>query len=376
MKLAKSLLTAGLLIGLMTGCTANRSAIITVNGEPITKGQYETMLKRQIESPQFKQLGPEAKNPNGFMMLMAKDRIVNELIVKALIEQQVKEHKITVSEDDIKAKRKEIAEKMGSEERLNQILKENNVSEAQLREDLINEIKVDKLVTATSDVNVSDKEVSDFYNQNKTSFDRPERVKAAHILIEANSDKIKQDVINADKNGKMTAAEIDKKVKEKMDEKMALAKKVREEAVKAPEKFAELAKKYSEDKMSAVNGGDLGFFPREAMVKPFADAAFSLKPGVVSEVVVSEFGNHIIIVSDRAAKGLQPLDKVKDEIKAFLVQQKKISALQKLFEGLRASAKVEYVDESFSPENIQKAIRDNMQKQQGAAQNAPMTPAK
>ncbi len=376
MKLAKSLLTAGLLIGLMTGCTANRSAIITVNGEPITKGQYETMLKRQIESPQFKQLGPEAKNPNGFMMLMAKDRIVNELIVKALIEQQVKEHKITVSEDDIKAKRKEIAEKMGSEERLNQILKENNVSEAQLREDLINEIKVDKLVTATSDVNVSDKEVSDFYNQNKTSFDRPERVKAAHILIEANPDKIKQDVINADKNGKMTAAEIDKKVKEKMDEKMALAKKVREEAVKAPEKFAELAKKYSEDKMSAVNGGDLGFFPREAMVKPFADAAFSLKPGVVSEVVVSEFGNHIIIVSDRAAKGLQPLDKVKDEIKAFLVQQKKISALQKLFEGLRASAKVEYVDESFSPENIQKAIRDNMQKQQGAAQNAPMTPAK
>ena len=113
MKLAKSLLTAGLLIGLMTGCTTNRSAIITVNGEPITKGQYETMLKRQIESPQFKQLGPEAKNPNGFMMLMAKDRIANELIVKALIEQQVKEHKITVSEDDIKAKRKEIAEKMG-----------------------------------------------------------------------------------------------------------------------------------------------------------------------------------------------------------------------------------------------------------------------
>lgn len=376
MKLAKSLLTAGLLIGLMTGCTTNRSAIITVNGEPITKGQYETMLKRQIESPQFKQLGPEAKNPNGFMMLMAKDRIANELIVKALIEQQVKEHKITVSEDDIKAKRKEIAEKMGSEERLNQILKENNVSEAQLREDLINEIKVDKLVTATSDVNVSDKEVSDFYNQNKASFDRPERVKAAHILIEANPDKIKQDVINADKNGKMTAEEIDKKVKEKMDEKMALAKKVREEAVKNPEKFGELAKKYSEDKGSAVNGGDLGFFPREAMVKPFADAAFSLKPGVVSEVVVTEFGNHIIIVSDRAAKGLQPLDKVKDEIKAFLVQQKKISALQKLFEGLRASAKVEYVDASFNPENIQKAIRESMQKQQEAAQNAPLTPAK
>ena len=94
--------------------------------------------------------------------------------------------------------------------------------------------------------------------------------------------------------------------------------------------------------------------------------------------MVSEFGNHIIIVKDRAAKGLQPLDKVKDEIKAYLEQQKKITALQKLFEGLKATAKVEYVDQSFNPENIQKAIREDMQKKQQQAQpgqSAPMTPA-
>ena len=297
---------------------------------------------------------------------MTKDRITNELIVKTILEQQIREHKITVSNDEIKAKRKEIADKIGSEERLQEILKQNNVSESQLKEDLINEIKVDKLVTATADVKVSDKEISDFYNSNKASFDRPERVKASHILIEANPDKIKQEIIEADKNGKLSAEQIDAKVKAKMDEKMALAKKVREEALKNPEKFAELAKKYSDDKVSAANGGDLGFFPKEAMVKPFADAVFSLKPDTISEVVVSDFGNHIIIVKDRAAKGLQPLDKVKDEIKSFLEQQKKISALQKLFEGLKASAKVEYIDESFRPDNIQNAIRSNIQAQQGA----------
>ncbi len=382
MKLLKSLLIAGLSVGLLTGCALNKTAIITVNGEPITKAQYEEVLKRQTQNPQFQQLGPEAKDPNGFMMLMAKDRITNELIVKTLLEQQVKEHKITVSEDDIKAKRKEIADKLGSEERLQEVLKQNNVTESQLRDDLINEIKVDKLVTATSDVKVSDKDVADFYNKNKPSFNRPETVKASHILIEANADKIKQDIINADKNGKLTAQEIDKKVKEKLDEKMALAKKVREEAAKAPDKFAELAKKYSDDKVSGANGGDLGYFPREAMVKPFSDAAFSLKPNTVSQVVVSEFGNHIIIVKDRAAKGLQPLDKVKDEIKAYLEQQKKIAALQKLFEGLKATAKVEYIDQSFNPENIQKAIREDMQRKQQQAQqqaqpgqSAPMTPA-
>ena len=205
MKLVKSLLVAGLSVSLLTGCALNKTAIITVNGEPITKAQYEEVLKRQTQNPQFQQLGPEAKDPNGFMMLMAKDRITNELIVKALLEQQIKEHKITVSEDDIKAKRKEITDKLGSEERLQEVLKQSNVTESQLRDDLINEIKVDKLVTATSDVKVSDKDVADFYNKNKASFNRPETVKASHILIEANPDKIKQDIINHGFWGKISA---------------------------------------------------------------------------------------------------------------------------------------------------------------------------
>lgn len=366
MKLAKTLVIAGLSIGLLTGCGLNNSAIVTVNGENITKGQYEEVLKKQMNNPQLAQLPESAKDPNSFMMLMAKDRIVNELIVKTLLNQQIKKHDITVSNDDIKAKRKEIVDRLGSEEQLKAILKENNVSESQMREDLINEIKVEKLVNATGDIKVSDKEISDFYNQNKASFNRPQTVRASHILIEANKDKFRQEIIDADKAGKLDAKQIDEKVKAKVDEKMALAKKVREEVMKNPENFAELAKKYSDDKGSAAQGGDLGYFPKEAMVKPFADAAFSLKPGVVSEIVVSEFGNHIIIVKDRAAAGLQPLDKVKDEIKVFLEQQKKISSLQKLFDGLKASAKIEYVDESFDPKNIQKAIKENVSKQKQA----------
>jgi len=382
MKLLKSLITAGLSIGLLTGCALDKTAIIKVNGEAITKAQYEQAMKKAMQNPQFQQMGEAAKDPNGFVMLMTKDRVVNELIVKTLLEQQVKEHKITVSDDEIKAKRKEIADKLGSEESLQALLKQNNVSESQLKEDLENEIKVDKLVTATSDVKVADKDIKDFYEKNKPSFNRPEMVKASHILIEANPDKIKQEIIDADKEGKLDAKMIEQKVKAKMDEKMALAKKVREEAVKNPDKFAELAKKYSEDKASALRGGDLGFFPRETMVKPFSDVAFSLKPNVVSEVVVTEFGNHIIIVKDRSAKGIQPYDKVKDEIKAFLEQQKKIGALQQLFAGLRANAKIEYVDKSFDPVNIQNTLREKMQNGQNGQgaqsqpQGAPMTPAK
>lgn len=372
MKLTKTLIAAGLSVGLLTGCALDRTAIITVNGEPVTKAQYEKIYNAQINSPQLKQFAPEAKGPNSYIGLMTKDRVINELIVKTLLEQQIKKHKITISAADIKAKRKEIVDKLGSEERLQEVLKQNGVTEAKLREDLTNEIKIDKLVMATSDTKVSDKDVSDFYNKNKASFNRPETVRASHILIEANPVKIKEEIIDADKNGKLTAADIDKKVKEKMDEKMALAKKVREEAAKSPDKFADLVKKYSDDKGSVPSGGDLGFFPREAMVKPFADAAFSLKPNVVSDVVVTEYGNHIIIVKDRAAKGLQPLDKVKDEIKTFLEQQKKVEALQKMFAGLRAEAKVEYIDKSFDPQNIQNALRNNIQQnaQSAAPQNS------
>ncbi len=180
MKLTKTLLAAGLSIGLLTGCALDRSAIITVNGEAITKAQYEKILNEQLKSPQFQNMPAEAKAENSYIMLMTKDRITNELIVKTILEQQIKKHKITVSNEEIKAKRKEIADKIGSEERLQEILKQNNVSESKLREDIVNEIKIDKLVSATGDTKVSDKEISDFYNKNKASFNRPERVRASH----------------------------------------------------------------------------------------------------------------------------------------------------------------------------------------------------
>lgn len=370
MKLVKSLLTAGLAIGLLTGCALDKSAIIKVNDEAITKADYEKVLNRQIKNPQFKQqAGDAVKNPNSFIMLITKDRIVNELIVKKILEQQVKKHDIKVSAEDLKKQKEDIYSKVGGEDRLKQLLKDNGVSEAQFKEDITNEIQINKLVEAIADTKVSDKDIKEFYEKNKKSFDRPETVKASHILIKANPDEIRQNIIDADKNGKLTAVQIDEKVKAEMDKKMELAKKVREEVAKNPEKFAELAKKYSEDEGTAVRGGDLGYFPKEAMVKPFADAAFSLKPNTISEVVVTQFGNHIIIVTDRAAKGLQPLDKVKDEISAFLEQQKKITSLQNLFEGLKASAKVEYVNPEFDPKNIQVEVQKAIQ-QQSAGANA------
>jgi len=103
--------------------------------------------------------------------------------------------------------------------------------------------------------------------------------------------------------------------------------------------FAESAKKYSQDS-GAEGGGDLGYFSRGQMVKPFEDAAFGLEKGKVSNPVQSEFGWHLIKVEDKRDRQPPAFEEVKDQITASLIQQK----LQATVQEMRESAKIEIVD--------------------------------
>ena len=100
------------------------------------------------------------------------------------------------------------------------------------------------------------------------------------------------------------------------------------------------------------------------MVKPFSEAAFTLKPGTISDIVVTEYGNHIIIVTDKAQAGVQPYEKIKDEILVYLQQKKKIDVLQELLDGLKASAKIEYVDSKYDLNNIEKLMKEKAKEQE------------
>lgn len=364
MKLSKILLSGVFVLAALTGCTQDKNAIIKVNNEPITKSQYEEVYARETSSPQYQQFASYLKDENSIMSLMLKDRIVNELILKEIINQEIEKRKIEVTDEEIQARKDEITEKIGSKEKVEELLKRNNVSDKQFDKDIANEIKIDKLIEATQSTKISENDVKDFYNKNKAAFNYPERVRASHILIEANPAQIKQEIIAQDKKGELTADDIDKKVKEAMDNKMSFAQEVLKKAQANPDSFAALAKQYSDDKVSAQKGGDLGFFTRNDMVKPFADAAFTLKPGTVSEIVVTDYGNHIIIVTDKAAAGIQPFEKMKDEIQTYLEQKKKIDVLTTLLDGLKASAKVEYIDNSYDLKNIQEKIKEEAKKQQ------------
>ena len=148
-----------------------------------------------------------------------------------------------------------------------------------------------------SQVNVSEEDISDYYDLNKKDYATPKRVRARHILF-----KIEQDA-----------------EEEQIDEARNTAHKVLEEA-KAGGDFAKLAGKYSDDPGSKGKGGDLGFFAKDRMVKPFSDAAFSMKPGDISEPVRTPFGWHLIKVEEVQEAKEPGLDEVKDKIRTRLVK--------------------------------------------------------
>jgi parvulin-like peptidyl-prolyl isomerase len=111
--------------------------------------------------------------------------------------------------------------------------------------------------------------------------------------------------------------------------------------VKAGKDFAALAKEHSQDPGSAPNGGDLGFFQPGQMVGPFNDAAFSLAPGAVRELVETQFGYHIIKVTEKQAGRMISLEEIKPRLEQFLLQRNRQEQTETFIKGLRSRGKIE-----------------------------------
>jgi peptidyl-prolyl cis-trans isomerase C len=111
--------------------------------------------------------------------------------------------------------------------------------------------------------------------------------------------------------------------------------------VKGGEDFAKVAGELSKDPGSKTDGGDLGFFTKDRMVEPFAEAAFKLQPGQVSEPVKSQFGWHVIKVEDKRTKPVPSFEEMKDQVETYLARK----AQQDLIVGLRKNAKIERLDD-------------------------------
>ncbi len=368
-KLAITLLCSAMLF---CACTKSTDVVLKINGKEITRAQYYEDFNK-IKDIQLKNAPKEVKKDDSYAVLSLKDRYTNDLIVRELLSQEFDKRKIQVTDEEIEAKKKQIISQIGSEEQFKNILKENNISDERLKSDMANEVKMDKLVDSITTKKITDNDVKKFYNQNKAQFSVPERVKFSQIFISYNENDIKRQITEADKEAQLSSANIDQKVKEQMEKQDKLAKEVQAKAAKNPANFAKLASEFSQDKNSAKNGGDMGYITKGSLDKDLENAAFSQKVGVVSPLIKTKDGYHIILVKDKAAKGVQPLSAVSADINAFLTRQTKFETFQKFLEGLKQNATIEYVDSSMNPENLKKELDKALAKQIEAQekQNAP-----
>lgn len=362
MKGKKLLATVALSAILFTGCgIKSAQTIIKVNGQSITQGQFDESFDKSAQGGMMSQLGINVKDgKNNFLYYLIKDKVVNELIVRELLNQEVEKRGIKVTNDDVDNAIKEIVDKIGSKEQLNQLLKQNGISSAQFKKDLKEEVKMKKLAKELVNVNISDADAKKYYNDNIQQFKYPDKVKASHILIAVNPQEIEEIITSDVENAGASKEEIKKKVDAEIASKKAKAEKLLAEAKKNPAQFDKLAKENSDDTTTAVKGGDLGFFAAQEMVPEFSQAAFSMKPNTISNLVKTQFGYHIIKVTDRMEAGQQPFEKVKNDIKGFLENQKQLEAIDNLVESLKKNATIEYVNKEFDPQVIKESLQTEM----------------
>lgn len=299
---------------MFAGDNAVRQTIASVEAFKVdgkfSNERYEAALRAQGMSPQgfeaqlrqdltLQQLAG-AIGQSGFVARAVSDR----LLALQTEKREVMEYRLSLDGYLDKAKLEEGAAKKFYDE---------NSAQFQTPEQAKAEYVVLSMETIGAQLTVSDAEIKAAYDSRKDRFQQPEERRASHILIA--SEKLGKD-----------------KAKAKAEELLA-------EIRKTPAAFADLAKKNSDDPGSASKGGDLGFFGRGMMVKPFEDSAFALKDGEISGVVESDFGFHIIKLTGIHAAKEKPLAEVKSEIEAEL---KKTAAARKFAEAAEAFSNMVY----------------------------------
>jgi foldase protein PrsA len=209
---------------------------------------------------------------------------VDSLITKSIVDQEVEKEKVSISDEEVEKELDELITQYGGEDTFNQTLASSGLTMEDVEEDVKVNLQIEKLLE--SKIEITEEEMQTYFDENKDSFAQTKQVKASHILVEDE--------------------ETAKEVKEKLD---------------AGEDFAELAKEYSTDG-SAESGGDLGFFGEGSMVAEFEEAAFSMKVDEISDPVKTEYGYHIIKVTDIQEAAEANFEKSKEEIKGILFDEK------------------------------------------------------
>jgi foldase protein PrsA len=267
--------------------TSGGGNVASVNGQAISRAD----LDRKLESS------------------AAAKQALQQMVQQTLLDQYARDKKVDVSQAEIDKRENEIKAKYPAGQ-FDTMVKQQGYTEQDVQNILKGQIVLEKAVAPQ--IHVSESDIKAYFDKNHAVFDKPEQVKARHILV-------------ADPN---------------------LAKQVLAK-LKAGGSWDALAKQYSQDPSSKDKGGELGYFGRGQMVPQFQDAAFAAKVGQIVGPVKSPFGYHIIQVEDKKPAQKATFASAHDQIKTQLTQQQQGQAAPAFVQSLRQSAKIEVYDDRY-----------------------------
>jgi peptidyl-prolyl cis-trans isomerase SurA len=283
-----------------------------VNEEVITTfdldKEYQQMQKEQEKLPPSEKMG-------------LRSAALNRLVDKKLIDQKVRELDIKVLDDEIKLAIDDVKKQNNmTQEALVQALAGQGLSFEQYRAQLREQLERLRLMSqeVRSKIQVGDQEVRDYYEANRAKFGAVEQFRARHIFFKVDK-----------KGGAAELARVE-----------AVAAGVLKEA-RAGKDFAELAKAHSDDPAAAKDGGDLGTFKKADMLPEIGDSVAAMKPGEVSDLVLSQAGLHIIKLEERTIGSGKPFSEVKNDIEELIYKKKADERFTQWVKDLRASVPIE-----------------------------------
>ena len=290
-----------------------KDPVATVDGDKISKAQLDEAFDKAVQMT-----GVKAADLTSEQKLEGYRQLLDEMITEKLVTKAAAG--ITVPQSEVDAQIAKIKAQFPSEEDFSKQLAQVGQSPEQLNDTIKKMLQQQQWLEGqiAGKTEVTDEEAKQFYEANKAEFQQPDTVKASHILFLVNKDD-SQDIANQ----KLEAAK---------------AAQVR---AKAGEDFTKLAKELSEEPGAKESGGDLGFFPKDRMVPEFSEVAFNQKVDDISEPVRTQFGWHVIKVTEKKAAGTVPYEEVKTQLVTYLKAKKQEEAAQALLKSLRTSAQIE-----------------------------------
>jgi peptidyl-prolyl cis-trans isomerase C len=291
------------------------AVVARVNGKAILGRDLEQRIQGELSSigsPAWKNLREDYRQE-------LTNQHLGALVANELIYQKASAAGIKAADAEVQAEFTKLAKTYPSDAEMNMALANRGTDRAALSKDLARGLVVSKFIEEEINkrIVVSPADAQQYYSTHTGEFRHPDLVRTSHILIAV---------------AESATADQDKMARQRAQALLARAKK--------GEDFAKLAKENSMD-ASASQGGDVGLATSGQLAPEYEQAAFSLPVGGISGLVRTQFGYHIIKVTDKKSAGISTLDEVRSQLIDFLKGQKAQAELQKYVNDLRTKAKIE-----------------------------------